>query len=114
EEHGTANTAFKDSEYKSAGKTGTAQLFTVKQDEEYDEENVDKYLRDNAMYVGYAPFDAPEISVVVTIENAGGGGSNAAPMARQIMDYYYSLESQYIAKSDTDTETDTVLHTSNE
>lgn len=112
EPHGTAREAFKDAEYKSAGKTGTAQLFTVAQDAEYDEENVDKYLRDNAMYVGYAPFDAPEISVVVAIENAGGGGSNAAPAAREIMDFYFGLKSQYIAQTGEDDET--VLSSNNE
>jgi penicillin-binding protein 2 len=42
------------------------------------------------MYVGYAPYDNPEISISVVIENAGGGSSNAAPAARIVMDYYFS------------------------
>ncbi|MBF7072625.1 penicillin-binding protein 2 [Glaciecola sp. MH2013] len=88
--HGTAHTAFKGTDYVSAGKTGTAQLFSVAQDEEYDEENVEKRLRDNAMYVGYAPYNSPEISISVVIENAGGGSSNAAPAAREVMDYYFT------------------------
>ncbi|GAB55253.1 penicillin-binding protein 2 [Glaciecola punicea ACAM 611] len=88
-ENGTARTAFRKTSYVSAGKTGTAQLFTVAQDEEYDEENVHKYLRDNAMYIGYAPFDNPQISMAVAIENAGGGSSHAAPLARNVMDYYF-------------------------
>ncbi|WP_100657112.1 penicillin-binding protein 2 [Alteromonas flava] len=88
-EHGTARTAFAKTRYVSAGKTGTAQLFTVGQDEEYEEENVALHLRDNAMYIGYAPYDSPEISVTVVLENAGGGSSNAAPLARQIMDFYF-------------------------
>nr|WP_136252489.1 penicillin-binding protein 2 [Ningiella ruwaisensis] len=88
-EHGTARTAFLNTEYISAGKTGTAQLFTVAQDEEYDEDEISEYLRDNAMYIGYAPYDNPEISIAVTIENAGGGGSNAAPLAREVMDFYF-------------------------
>lgn len=86
---GTARNVFKDTPYESAGKTGTAQLFSVGQNEKYDADKVDERLRDNAMYVGYAPFDAPEISVTVVLENAGGGSSNAAPVAREIMDFYF-------------------------
>ena len=41
------------------------------------------------MYIGYAPYQNPEISIAVTIENAGGGGSNAAPLAREVMDFYF-------------------------
>lgn len=88
-EHGTARTAFAGTPYISAGKTGTAQLFTVGQDEEYKEEEVALHLRDNAMYVGYAPYENPEISVTVVLENAGGGSSNAAPLSRQITDFYF-------------------------
>jgi penicillin-binding protein 2 len=87
--HGTAHTAFAKTDYVSAGKTGTAQLFSVAQDEEYDEENTHYRLRDNAMYVGYAPYESPEISISVVIENAGGGSANAAPAAREVMDYYF-------------------------
>lgn len=86
---GTARSVFKDAPYQSAGKTGTAQLFSVGQDEKYDADKVDERLRDNAMYVGYAPFEAREISVTVVLENAGGGSSNAAPVAREIMDFYF-------------------------
>jgi penicillin-binding protein 2 len=88
-EHGTARGAFQNTDYVSAGKTGTAQLFSVAQDAEYEEENVSARLKDNAMYVGYAPYIAPEISMSIVIENAGGGSSNAAPAARTIMDYYF-------------------------
>jgi len=88
-EHGTGRTAFAGTDYTAAGKTGTAQLFTVAQDAEYDEDAISEYLRDNAMYIGYAPYENPEISISVTIENAGGGGSNAAPLAREVMDFYF-------------------------
>lgn len=88
-EHGTAHKAFMGAPYISGGKTGTAQLFTVGQDEVYDEDKISEYLRDNAMYIGYAPYDRPEMSIAITIENAGGGGSNAAPLAREIMDFYF-------------------------
>ncbi|UAA39938.1 penicillin-binding protein 2 [Paraneptunicella aestuarii] len=88
-EHGTAKKAFKDANYISAGKTGTAQVISIGQDEEYDAEKLAEHLRDNAMYVGYAPYENPEIVVVVALENAGHGGSQAAPIARKIMDYQF-------------------------
>ena len=88
-EEGGARTAFAGTNYDSAGKTGTAQLFSVGQNEKYDAEKVDERLRDNAMYVGFAPFNNPEISVTVVLENVGGGSKNAAPVARQIMDFYF-------------------------
>lgn len=87
---GTAYRAFLGAEYQSAGKTGTAQVVNIAQDQKYDAEAIDERHRDNAMYVGYAPYDKPTIVIVVAIENAGGGGSLAAPMARQILDYYFS------------------------
>jgi len=88
-EQGGARFAFANTPYQSAGKTGTAQLFSVGQDEKYDAEKIDERLRDNAMYVGFAPFENPEISVTVVLENAGGGSKNAAPVARKVMDYYF-------------------------
>lgn len=93
-EHGTAHSAYRNASYVSAGKTGTAQLFSIAQDEEYEEDNVSEKLRDNAMYIGYAPYDAPQISIAVAIENAGGGSSNAAPLARKVMDYYFDERDQ--------------------
>lgn len=88
-DHGTAHSAYRNTSYISAGKTGTAQLFSVAQDEEYDADSISEKLRDNAMYIGYAPFDNPQISIAVAIENAGGGSSNAAPLARKVMDFYF-------------------------
>ena len=88
---GTARSAFADAVYTSAGKTGTAQLFTLGEDEEYEEEKVAERKRDNAMYVGFAPFEAPTIVIVVAVENAGGGSANAAPIARKMMDLYFAL-----------------------
>ncbi|GGW77162.1 penicillin-binding protein 2 [Alteromonas halophila] len=88
-EEGTARHAFSDTPYQSAGKTGTAQLFSIAQGEKYKEEEVDERLRDNALYVGFAPYEDPELSLTVVIENAGGGSSNAAPVARRMMDFYF-------------------------
>lgn len=75
-------------EYRIAGKTGTAQVFTVKQDEEYDEETVEEKMRDHALFVAYAPIEDPQIAIAVIVEHGGHGGSVAAPIARQIMDAY--------------------------
>lgn len=88
---GTARAAFVDAVYSSAGKTGTAQLFGLDEDEEYEVENVAERYRDNAMYVGFAPFEAPSIVIVVAVENAGGGSANAAPIARKMLDLYFGL-----------------------
>ncbi len=74
--------------YRIAGKTGTAQLFTIKQDEEYEDEKVAKKMRDHALFIAFAPVDEPQIAVAVIVENGGHGGSVAAPIARRILDQY--------------------------
>ena len=88
-EHGTAHKAFRRAPYISAGKSGTAQLLTIAQDEKYDASKIREEHRDNAMYVGYAPYDDPQIAISVVVENAGHGGSEAAPIARTMMDYFF-------------------------
>lgn len=87
----TSYTAFKGTNYDAAGKTGSAQVANLKQDEEYDAEKTQESKRDNAMFIAFAPYENPEIVVAVAIENVavGGGGANAAPVARQIMDQYF-------------------------
>lgn len=84
---GTAKRIRSDS-YSIAGKTGTAQVFTVAQDAEYKEDEVPEHLRDHALFIAYAPAEDPQIAVAVIVEHAGHGGSEAAPVARQIMDAY--------------------------
>jgi penicillin-binding protein 2 len=74
--------------YRIAGKTGTAQVFTVGQSEEYDEDKIDKKLRDHALFIAFAPVEDPRIAVAVLIEHGGHGGAVAAPIARRIMDVY--------------------------
>lgn len=86
---GTGRNAFRNTNYVAAGKTGTAQLISIAEDSEYVESEVAKHLRDNAMFVGYAPYEASQIAIAVIVENAGGGSKSAAPMARTIMDYYF-------------------------
>jgi penicillin-binding protein 2 len=86
-QRGTARSIRTDA-YRIAGKTGTAQVFSVKQDEEYDEETVAKRKRDHALFIAFAPLETPKIAIAVVVENGGHGGSVAAPIARKVMDRY--------------------------
>jgi penicillin-binding protein 2 len=87
----TGYAAFKGSKYDAAGKTGSAQTANIEQGEEYDASQVKESKRDNAMFIAFAPYENPEIVIAVAIENVaeGGGGTNAGPVARQIMDQYF-------------------------
>jgi penicillin-binding protein 2 len=85
---GTAWIAFKGAAYQAAGKTGTAQVYTVAQNAKYNAKTVSDTLRDHAWFVAFAPAEAPRIAVAVLVENAGFGSSNAAPIARKVMDTY--------------------------
>ncbi len=87
---GTARLQLRGTSYLVAGKTGTAQVFSVGQDEEYDEDEIDERLRDHALFVAFAPAEAPEISIAVIVENGGSGSSVAAPVARAVMDRYFA------------------------
>ncbi len=85
--HGTAKRIRTDF-YAIAGKTGTAQVFSVGQEEEYEAENASKKNRDHALFIAYAPIEDPQIAIAVVVENGGHGGSAAAPVARKVMDAY--------------------------
>jgi len=74
--------------YRIAGKTGTAQVFSLAPDQEYDESKLDRRLWDHALFIGYAPAEAPEIAVAVLAEHGGSGGRVAAPIARRVIDAY--------------------------
>ena len=87
-ETGTARATGLGAPYTMAGKSGTAQVFTVAQEEEYDEEEIDERLRDHALFIAFAPFDDPQIAVSVIVENGSSGSRVAAPIARAIMDQY--------------------------
>ncbi|MDH5789518.1 MAG: penicillin-binding protein 2 [Nitrospinota bacterium] len=72
-----------------AGKTGTAQVVKLKKDvKDEEEEEIPYKYRDHAWFVGYAPFENPEIAVAVIVEHGGHGGSAAAPIVRQIIEAY--------------------------
>ncbi len=72
--------------YRIAGKTGTAQVFTVGQSETYNASRINKRMHDHALFIAFAPVEEPRIAVAVIVENGGHGGSVAAPVARQVMD----------------------------
>jgi penicillin-binding protein 2 len=89
---GTATSAARGAAYSIAGKTGTAQVFSVGQTEKYDEKEVAERLRDHALFVAFAPAEAPKLAIAVLVENGGFGGSQAAPIARAIFDAYLVAE----------------------
>ena len=84
---GTGSRAFAGAEYVSAGKTGTAQVYSLK-GEKYTEGHVKERLRDHALFIAFAPADEPKIALAVLVENGGFGAQAAAPIARQVLDYY--------------------------
>jgi len=84
---GTGARAFAGAEYVSAGKTGTAQVYSLK-GADYKAGGVKKELRDHALFIAFAPADKPKIALAVLVENGGFGAQAAAPIARQVLDYY--------------------------
>ncbi len=96
---GTAKTAFEGASFSAAGKTGTAQVKSIAQDETYDAETVEDKFKDNALFIGYAPFENPQIAIAVVMENAGGGGGNAAPIARKLMEHYLKSNDKSLASN---------------
>ena len=85
---GTARAIGSGAPYQMAGKSGTAQVVSIAQDEEYDEEELEERLRDHALFISFAPFDDPRIVVAVIVENGSSGSSVAAPIAKAVMDEY--------------------------
>ncbi len=83
---GTARAVGQGASYRMAGKTGTAQVFSLAEDEEYEEEEVKERLRDHALFIGFAPVEDPQIAVAVIVENGGSGSGTAAPLARAMFD----------------------------
>ncbi|MEZ8036447.1 penicillin-binding protein 2 [Vibrio crassostreae] len=89
---GTARRSFQKMSYQTAGKSGTAQVFGLKEDEEYNADEIAEHLRDHALFTGYAPFEDPEAVVTIVLENAGGGSSNGGPVVRRILDHIILAE----------------------
>ncbi|MBV6272493.1 penicillin-binding protein 2 [Alcaligenaceae bacterium CGII-47] len=88
---GTARRAFEGATYQAAGKTGTAQVYSLR-GAKYRASAVDERLRDHALFMAYAPADDPQIAVALIVENGGWGASVAAPVARKVFDYWLSPE----------------------
>ena len=85
---GTGRLAFANAGYVSGGKTGTSQTVGLKRGEKYNAKAMSERLRDNALYVAFAPADKPKIALALIVENAGFGAAFAAPIARKALDYY--------------------------
>ena len=87
--HGTASPFLaKPLRYNLAGKTGTAQVFTVKQTESTRAKVVDERRRDHAWFIAFAPVEDPRIAIAVLVENGGFGGATSAPIAQKVLDAY--------------------------
>ena len=86
--NGTARATGLTAPFTMAGKSGTAQVFSVAQDQEYDAEEVEERRRDHALFIAFAPLEDPAIAVAVIVENGESGSRVAAPIARKVMETY--------------------------
>jgi len=94
---GTGRASGRRSPYQIAGKTGTAQVIAIGQDEEYDESAIPEKFHDHALFIAFAPVDKPQIAIAVVIENGGSGAKAAAPVARKVMDRFFQKRLQRAA-----------------
>jgi len=85
--HGTARAIY-NPRYRSAGKTGTAQVKSIAQGKRYNKAALDERHWDHAWFNGFAPVEDPEIAVAILVENGGGGSTTAAPIGKALMDYW--------------------------
>ncbi|MDR3096767.1 MAG: penicillin-binding protein 2 [Paraburkholderia sp.] len=84
---GTAYKVFANAPYTSAGKTGTAQVFSL-QGGKYQAHALAEHLRDHALFIAFAPAEKPQIAVALIVENGGWGAQAAGPIARRVLDYW--------------------------
>ena len=99
-QEGTSAFVFSGAQYQSGGKTGTAQAVGIRQNEKYNKDRLDEYLRDHSLYVAFGPLSQPRVAIAVVVENAGFGAAAAAPIARRVLDYL--LLDQYPSTEDLD------------
>ncbi len=95
---GTSAAAFRGAAYTSGGKTGTAQVVQIKQNEKYNASRMEERFRDHALFTAFAPAEEPRIALAMVVENSGFGSQNAAPIARRVFDYW--LLNQYPSVED--------------
>jgi penicillin-binding protein 2 len=95
---GTSASSFRGAPYTSAGKTGTAQVVQIKQNEKYDSSKLNERFHDHALFMAFAPAEEPTIALALIVENSGFGAQNAAPIARRAFDYW--LLKQYPSEQD--------------
>ncbi len=95
---GTSAASFRGAPYTSGGKTGTAQVIQIKQNEKYVASKIEERFRDHALFTAFAPAEEPRIALAMVVENAGFGSQNAAPIARRVFDYW--LLNQYPSVAD--------------
>ena len=92
---GTARGVFKGVTYEVAGKTGTAQVFGLKQGETYKERSASsERLRDHGWFIAFSPMDQPQIALTAIVENAGFGSQSAAPAVKEVLDTFWALQAQ--------------------
>lgn len=89
---GTARSVFQGAPYSVAGKTGTAQVISIAQDDRWDEKKVSRKHLDHALFIAFAPARNPRIAMAVLVENGGFGARAAAPVAKELMDYWLTGE----------------------
>ena len=88
--NGTARHLNHNLNYTLAGKTGTAQVFGLDPEETYIAEKYEEKLRDHALFTGFAPITKPQVAIAIIVENAGSGSSEAAPIAKAVLDVYFT------------------------
>ncbi|WP_336367219.1 penicillin-binding protein 2 [Marinobacter sp. C2H3] len=84
--HGTGHRAAQGASYRMAGKSGTAQVYSLEENEEYNADEIRERLRDHALFIGFAPVKDPKIVVAAIVENGGSGSGTAAPVVRAMFD----------------------------
>ncbi len=89
---GTARFSGRGANYKIAGKTGTSQVYTLSQETNRNTDELPEHLRDHAVFIGFAPVENPQIALAILVEHSGGGSQVAAPLAREILDFYLTPE----------------------
>lgn len=89
---GTGRIVFRDAKYEVAGKTGTAQVFGLKQGETYRDRATNERLRDHSWFIAFSPMEQPRIALAAIVENGGFGSQAAAPAVKQVLDKFWELD----------------------